>query len=70
MHVPHFEGVRIHSGNVDSHTMGCILVGVYKEDQPDFVADSRVTFSKLFEKIEKEMSLHKVLIEINGGPVG
>jgi hypothetical protein len=53
--VPDFEGVRIHSGNTDKDTEGCILVG--KSHAVDFVSDSRKTFDILFEKIKDQENL-------------
>ena len=44
-----FRGVRIHSGNTDEDTEGCILVGSDFTD--DTVINSRPTFAKLFNKI-------------------
>lgn len=48
--VPGFEGVRIHPGNTDADTEGCILVG----DAPsaDFLGASRVAFERLFAKMQ------------------
>lgn len=66
--VPHFKGVRIHSGNIPTHTLGCILVGYHSPDQPDCIVNSRATFSKLFKKIEDVLNYRKLYIEINGGP--
>jgi hypothetical protein len=62
--VPGFEGVRIHPGNTDADTEGCILVG----DSPahDFLGASRVAFERLFAKMQaavaagKEISLEVV----------
>ena len=49
--VPQFTGVRIHSGNHEGNTEGCILVGTYKESKPDWISNSRDAFKPLFEKI-------------------
>jgi hypothetical protein len=50
--VPGFSGVRIHPGNTDKDTEGCILVG----DSPsaDFLGNSRVAFDRLFAKLKAE----------------
>src|SRR5215218_1194074 len=61
--VPNFEGIRIHSGNKAEDTEGCILVGTSKKE--NFIENSRVAFTALFEKIEKAaMNNEKVMIEI------
>lgn len=49
--VPQFEGIRIHSGNTDADTQGCILVGTVRGDQR--VLNSRAAFDKLFTKLQK-----------------
>jgi hypothetical protein len=49
--VPGFEGVRIHSGNTNHDTEGCILVGRTRSN--DFIGQSRKAFDKLFEKMKK-----------------
>jgi hypothetical protein len=42
MDVPNFTGIRIHSGNTDADTSGCILLGTsYSVDR---IAGSRVAF--------------------------
>lgn len=49
--VPQFEGIRIHPGNSDSDTEGCILVGdnIINED---YIGGSRTAFYKLFSKMQ------------------
>jgi hypothetical protein len=42
--VPHFAGIRIHSGNKASHSSGCILVGINS-------VKGGLTESKKYEKI-------------------
>lgn len=44
-----FDGIRIHPGNTDKDTDGCILVG--KSYSEDFITDSRVTFDALYQKL-------------------
>ena len=51
LNVPGFEGVRIHSGNTNHDTEGCILVGRTRSN--DFIGQSRKAFDKLFEKMKK-----------------
>lgn len=49
--VPSFEGVRIHSGNSNHDTEGCILVGLTRSN--DYIGKSRKAFDKLFAKMQK-----------------
>jgi hypothetical protein len=51
LNVPNFEGVRIHSGNSNHDTEGCILVGLIRSQ--DFIGQSRKAFDKLFKKMQK-----------------
>lgn len=50
LNVPDFEGVRIHSGNTNHDTEGCILVG--KTMNKNYIGDSRKAFDKLFKKMQ------------------
>jgi len=50
MNVPNFEGVRIHPGNSNHDTEGCILVGTTRS--VDFIGNSRKAFNKLFAKLK------------------
>ena len=48
-----FDGIRIHNGNTDKDTEGCILVGqVYNKNEPDFIGHSVLAFDALFKKLE------------------
>lgn len=53
--VPGFEGVRIHSGNSNHDTEGCILVGETRSK--DFIGKSRKAFDKLFDKMKEAESI-------------
>ncbi len=50
LEVPGFSGIRIHSGNTDKDTEGCILVG--RERCVDHVEQSHLAFTHLFDKLE------------------
>lgn len=51
--VPGFEGVRIHPGNTDADTEGCILPGTRIAPQGEAVEQSSAAFDRLFEKIDE-----------------
>ena len=51
--VPGFTGVRIHAGNTEFDTEGCILVGKTWAGA-DFIGRSREAFDELFQKIKQE----------------
>lgn len=48
--VPQFTGIRIHPGNNETNTEGCILVGDKVDDYS--IMNSRVTFNDLFDLLE------------------
>lgn len=58
--VPGFEGVRIHNGNTDKDTHGCILVGMSKSK--DFIGMSKIAFQKLMAKIGKENIIYLTIV--------
>ena len=60
LNVPEFEGIRIHSGNTNHDTEGCILVG--KTRSVDFIGGSRTAFTSLMAKLQKAKD---IIIEIN-----
>ena len=50
LNVPNFEGIRIHSGNSNHDTEGCILVGQTRSK--DYISKSRKAFEALFAKMK------------------
>ena len=52
--VPYFEGIRIHSGNSDEDSLGCIIVGEYVPGVAGgWVSNSRLAYGKVFEKLKQ-----------------
>ena len=62
LNVPVYEGIRIHPGNTDEHTEGCLLPG--KTKSPDFVGSSKAAFTVLFDKIKAALQKEKIFITI------
>lgn len=52
MNVPGFEGIRIHSGNTDADTEGCILLGQHWNGAGT-ILNSRIAFDLFFDKLQK-----------------
>lgn len=51
LNVPNFEGVRVHAGNTNHDTEGCILVG--RTRGIDFIGQSRKAYDSLFKKMKE-----------------
>lgn len=62
LNTPGYAGVRIHSGNTDKDTLGCILVGI--NSQVGKVLNSRDTVNKLYPIIKEACNKEKVTITI------
>ena len=52
--VPGFTGIRIHTGNTQEHTEGCILVG--RGFLPDRVTQSQLAYDALFPKLQAALA--------------
>lgn len=50
--VPHFLGILIHTGNNNSNTEGCVIVGTWDGKTENWVSNSRVAFNKLMPLLE------------------
>ncbi len=62
LNVPGFQGIRIHPGNTNSDTLGCLLPG--SEKDYDMVLGSRVAYQDLYEKLSRAMNAGKVSVDI------
>lgn len=61
--VPQFEGVRIHTGNTEKDTEGCILVGYNKVKGK--VINSKIAFDKVMKYLElATINNEKITIEV------
>lgn len=65
LNVPGFDGIRIHSGNTDKDTEGCILLGQTWDGKSDFIGNSRIVFDKFFILLKTALDNHEnVSLEI------
>ena len=53
--VEDYEGVRIHPGNTDKDTEGCILLGQLWNGT-DYIGNSKLAFDPFFEKLQADGS--------------
>ena len=60
LEVPGFSGIRIHSGNTDKDTEGCILVGQSKHQ--GYIEGSKAAFEALLKKLS--LSTAPITIQI------
>ena len=61
--VPGFEGIRIHSGNTDKDTEGCILLGFTKS--PGFVGKSQLACDAFYKDLKEALAEGLVYINIS-----
>ncbi len=61
--VPDFVGVRIHPGNSDVDTAGCLLPGL--DRRQDWVTESHRAFGLLFIEVEAALRKEKVWVTID-----
>lgn len=61
LNVPGYKGIRIHPGNTEVDTLGCLLPGISNGSK---VVQSRVTFNKLFSILKKAEKKEKIIIFI------
>lgn len=57
-----FSGVRIHKGNTNADTEGCILVGAFRRSM-DEIGDCALVFDALMEKLESAKDQIFITIE-------
>lgn len=62
LNVPGYEGIRIHSGNTDADTYGCLILGQNKAVGK--VLNSKITCDKVLPKIKAACDKGKVFITI------
>ena len=61
--VPGFTGVRVHAGNNDKNTEGCVLLG--QNMKKNWIGKSRLAFDSFFEKLLEALAENKkVTLEI------
>ena len=65
LNVPFFQGIRIHPGNTDANTEGCILVG--RKHGDNAIWESQLAFESLFPMLRKLLDKGKILLKIEGG---
>lgn len=65
MNVPGFSGIRVHSGNKETQTEGCPLIGLTRN--PTMVLNSRDAFRPFFSWLLKTLKTEKVYLNVVKG---
>lgn len=61
LNVRDFDGIRIHIGNTDIDTEGCLLLGMI--EGKDFISHSKEAFDKFFDALTEALKKGKVSIK-------
>lgn len=61
--VPNFTGIRIHVGNLPSHTEGCVLVGDWKDRTKAEIVNSHIAFKSLMKVLNGAKSPIRITIK-------
>ena len=64
LNVPNFEGIRIHKGNTQEDTHGCILLGMEVDLDSQTLIDSKLAFEPFFEMLQKSLCEAHVYLNI------
>jgi len=59
--VPGFSGIRIHCGNTDKDTEGCILLGLTHEQGQDFIGNSVKAYGTFFPILQAALRLKEIV---------
>ena len=62
LNVKGFEGIRIHVGNTDVDTHGCLLLGKTKGN--NFIGESKTAYAQFLAKLKSVSKTEKIFIEI------
>jgi len=52
LNVPGFSDIRMHKGNTDKDTEGCILLGAAKDENNEDILESKVAFEAFLPKVQ------------------
>lgn len=59
LNVPGYKGIRIHAGNTQADTLGCILVGTGHRE--DMITESRVAMDRLMTELVKAKTIKLII---------